>query len=146
MEEALVKILSSPNHSNKSWITNQYDQSVMCDTAQKSGSDAAIIRINGKVDASTKTIQAFIQVNGKDLKENETRLCITRYGNVMGSRGSVIPFFDISSINARSSFGLGVGFFHCVKSCTGICCINSFILICVYDMISNAVFHCLFCG
>jgi phosphoribosylformylglycinamidine synthase len=48
MEEALIKILSSPNHSNKSWITNQYDQSVMCDTAQKSGSDAAIIRIHGK--------------------------------------------------------------------------------------------------
>ena len=42
IEDALIKILSSPNHSNKSWITNQYDQSVMCDTIQKSGSDAAI--------------------------------------------------------------------------------------------------------
>ncbi len=48
IEDALIKILSSPNHSNKSWITNQYDQSVMCDTAQKSGSDAAIIRIHNK--------------------------------------------------------------------------------------------------
>ncbi len=48
IEEALINILSSPNHSNKSWITNQYDQSVMCDTAQKSGSDAAIIRIHNK--------------------------------------------------------------------------------------------------
>ena len=36
IEDALIKILSSPNHSNKSWITNQYDQSVMCDTVQKS--------------------------------------------------------------------------------------------------------------
>ena len=48
IEDALIKILSSPNHSNKSWVTNQYDQSVMCDTAQKSGSDAAIIRIHNK--------------------------------------------------------------------------------------------------
>ena len=48
IEDALIKILSSPNHSNKSWITNQYDQMVMCDTAQKSGSDAAIIRIHNK--------------------------------------------------------------------------------------------------
>ena len=48
LEDALIKILSSPNHSNKSWVTNQYDQSVMCDTAQKSGSDAAIIRIHNK--------------------------------------------------------------------------------------------------
>ncbi len=48
IEEALIKILSGPNHSNKSWITNQYDQMVMCDTIQKSGSDAAIIRIHNK--------------------------------------------------------------------------------------------------
>ncbi len=46
--DSLIKILSSPNHSNKSWITNQYDQMVMCDTLQRSGSDAAIIRIHNK--------------------------------------------------------------------------------------------------
>ena len=39
IENALINILSSPNHSNKSWVTNQYDQMVMCDTVQKSGSD-----------------------------------------------------------------------------------------------------------
>ena len=48
IEDALIKILSNPNHSNKNWITNQFDQMVMCDTAQKSGADAAIIRIHGK--------------------------------------------------------------------------------------------------
>ena len=47
IEDALIKILSSPNHSNKDWITRQYDQMVMNDTAQKSGSDAAVIRIHG---------------------------------------------------------------------------------------------------
>ena len=48
IEDALIKIISSPNHSNKNWITSQYDQSVMCDTVLKSGSDAAIIRIHNK--------------------------------------------------------------------------------------------------
>ena len=48
IDDALIKILSSPNHSNKSWVTSQYDQAVMGDTAQKSGSDAAIIRIHNK--------------------------------------------------------------------------------------------------
>ena len=48
IEDALIKILSSPNHSNKSWITDQYDQMVMCDTIKKSGSDAAIIRVHKK--------------------------------------------------------------------------------------------------
>ncbi len=48
IEDALIKILSSPNFSNKDWITSQYDQMVMCDTVQRSGSDAAIVRIHNK--------------------------------------------------------------------------------------------------
>ena len=48
LEDALTKILSSANYSNKSWITEQYDQMVMCDTAKKSGGDLAIVRIHGK--------------------------------------------------------------------------------------------------
>ena len=58
IEDALIKILSSPNHSNKSWVTNQYDQSVMCDTLQKSGSDAAIIRIHNKDKAIAVTVDS----------------------------------------------------------------------------------------
>lgn len=30
---------------------------------------------------------------GRNLGENETTICVTRYGNVMASRGSVIPLF-----------------------------------------------------
>ena len=59
IEDALIKILSSPNHSNKDWITNQYDQMVMCDTVQKSGSDAAIIRIHNKDKAIAVTVDSF---------------------------------------------------------------------------------------
>ena len=58
IEDALIKILSSPNHSNKSWITNQYDQMVMCDTAQRSGSDAAIVRIHNKEKAIALTVDS----------------------------------------------------------------------------------------
>ena len=74
IEEALIKILSSPNHSNKSWITNQYDQMVMCDTAQKSGSDAAIIRIHNKdkaiavsVDSSANYCKSHPITGGKQI-------------------------------------------------------------------------------
>ena len=58
LEEALIRVLSSPNHSNKSWITNQYDQMVMCDTVQKSGSDAAIIRLHNKNKAIAVTVDS----------------------------------------------------------------------------------------
>ena len=74
VEDALVKILSCPNHSNKSWVTNQYDQMVMCDTAQKSGSDAAIIRIHNKnkaiavsVDSSANYCKSDPNTGGKQI-------------------------------------------------------------------------------
>ncbi len=44
---ALIKIISSPNHSSKNWIYSQYDRSVMCDTYLSSEqSDSAVIRIH----------------------------------------------------------------------------------------------------
>ena len=84
IEDALIKILSSPNHSNKSWITNQYDQSVMCDTAQKSGSDAAIIRIHNKdkaiavaVDSSANYCKSHPVTGGKQIVCENWRNLIT---------------------------------------------------------------------
>ncbi len=74
IEDALVKILSSPNHSNKNWITNQYDQMVMCDTLQKSGGDAAVVRIHNKekaiaisVDSSANYCKAEPKSGGKQI-------------------------------------------------------------------------------
>ena len=74
LEDALLKILSSPNQSNKSWITDQFDQMVMTDTVQRSGSDAAIIRIHKKekaiavtVDSSSNYCKAHPQTGGKQI-------------------------------------------------------------------------------
>ena len=74
LEEGLIKILSSPNHSNKSWVTSQYDQMVMCDTAQRSGSDAAVIRIHKKnkaiavsVDSSANYCKSHPITGGKQI-------------------------------------------------------------------------------
>ena len=80
----MIKILSSPNHSNKSWITDQYDQSVMCDTVQKSGSDAAIIRIHNKdkaiavsVDSSANYCKSHPITGGKQIVCENWRNLIT---------------------------------------------------------------------
>jgi len=58
LEEALLKILSSPNQSNKSWVTEQFDQMVMTDTVQRSGADAAVIRIHKKEKAIAVTVDS----------------------------------------------------------------------------------------
>ena len=74
IEDALIKILSSPNHSNKNWITDQYDQVVMCDTLQKSGGDSAVVRIHNKdkaiaisVDSSANYCKADPKSGGKQI-------------------------------------------------------------------------------
>ncbi len=74
IEDALIKILSSPNHSNKSWITDQFDQIVMCDTIKKSGGDSAVIRIHDKnkaiaisVDSSANYCKADPKSGGKQV-------------------------------------------------------------------------------
>ena len=84
LEDALLKILSSPNHSSKSWITNQYDQMVMCDTVQRSGSDAAVIRIHGKdkaiavtVDSSANYCKSHPYTGGKQIVSENWRNLIS---------------------------------------------------------------------
>jgi len=74
LEDAFLKILAAPNQSNKSWITNQFDQMVMTDTVQRSGSDASIIRIHKKekaiavtVDSSANYCKAHPYTGGKQV-------------------------------------------------------------------------------
>ena len=73
-EDALIKILSSSNQSNKNWITEQYDQMVMCDTVQRSGANSAIIRIHKKnkgialsVDSSANYCKSHPLTGGKQI-------------------------------------------------------------------------------
>ena len=57
-DEAFYKIVSSPNHSNKSWVTNQYDQMVMGDTIERSGTNAAVVKIHNKDKAIAVTVDS----------------------------------------------------------------------------------------
>jgi phosphoribosylformylglycinamidine synthase len=44
---ALKRLLGSPDLGARRWIVEQYDQSVMGDTVQGPGGDAAVVRIHG---------------------------------------------------------------------------------------------------
>lgn len=72
--ESLEKILISPNNSNKSWVWEQYDQTVMGDSIQKPGGDSGVIRIHGKnkgvaltVDSSAHYCLANPLIGGKQV-------------------------------------------------------------------------------
>ena len=73
-KDAFIKIISSSNHSNKNWVTNQFDQMVMGDTLQKSGGDSAVIRIHKKnkaiaitVDSNANYCKAHPTTGGKQI-------------------------------------------------------------------------------
>ncbi len=83
IEEALTKILSTPDHSNKSWITNQYDQVVMCDTIQKSGGDAAVIRIHKKEKAISISVDSSANYCGADPKSGGKQIVCENWRNLI---------------------------------------------------------------
>ena len=82
IEEALQKILSSPDHSNKSWITNQFDQSVMCDTIQKSGGDSAVIRIHKKEKAISVSVDSSANYCNADPKIRRKNKLFVKTGEI----------------------------------------------------------------
>jgi len=74
ISDSFKKILMSPNNSEKSWVWEQYDQTVMGDTIQKPGGDSAVVRIHGKnkgiaitVDSSTHYCLANPESGGKQV-------------------------------------------------------------------------------
>lgn len=62
--------------------------------------DKAVHPINA-MGMSKALMEKVAVAKARNLKEGETTICVTRYGNVMASRGSVIPLF-IGQIKANS--------------------------------------------
>jgi len=48
---SLLRLLQSPDLCSRRWIWEQYDHSVMADTVQAPGGDAAVVRVHGKTKA-----------------------------------------------------------------------------------------------
>ncbi len=64
--EALAKLVASPDLASRRWIYEQYDSTVMADTVQKPGGDAAIVRIhntNKAVALTTDVTPRYVQAD-----------------------------------------------------------------------------------
>jgi phosphoribosylformylglycinamidine synthase II len=48
---SLLKLMGSPDLCSRRWVWEQYDNSVMADTVQPPGGDAAVVRVHGKIKA-----------------------------------------------------------------------------------------------
>jgi phosphoribosylformylglycinamidine synthase len=45
--DSLVTVIGSPDMASRRWVWEQYDHTVMADTVQKPGGDAAVVRVHG---------------------------------------------------------------------------------------------------
>ncbi len=58
ISDCLKKVLNFPNISDKKWIWDQYDHTVMGDTIQKPGGDAGVVRVHGSKKAVAASIDS----------------------------------------------------------------------------------------
>lgn len=91
MEAVRTNILGAENVMNAA-IANNVERAVFLST------DKAVYPINA-MGLSKAMMEKLIIAKSRGQAEGETVLCGTRYGNVMASRGSVIPLF-VSQIKA----------------------------------------------
>jgi len=85
MEAVRTNVLGSENVMNAA-IARNVSRVVMLST------DKAVYPINA-MGISKAMMEKFMIAKARMQGDGETRLCATRYGNVMASRGSVIPLF-----------------------------------------------------
>ncbi len=58
ISDCLKKVLNFPNISDKKWIWDQYDHTVMGDTIQKPGGDAGVVRVHGSKKAVAASVDS----------------------------------------------------------------------------------------
>ena len=84
--EAINTNIIGANNVISSAIENNVKKAIFLST------DKAVYPINA-MGMSKALMEKLIVARSRDLKNNKTIICATRYGNVMASRGSVIPLF-----------------------------------------------------
>jgi UDP-glucose 4-epimerase len=92
MEAVLTNVVGTENTLNAS-VANGVKNVVVLST------DKAVHPINA-MGMSKALMEKVALAKARNLKPPETTICVTRYGNVMASRGSVIPLF-ISQLKAN---------------------------------------------
>lgn len=85
MEAVRTNVLGTDNVLNAA-ITNKVKRVVVLST------DKAVYPINA-MGISKAMAEKLMVAKSRNIPENSTIVCATRYGNVMASRGSVIPLF-----------------------------------------------------
>ena len=91
LEAVYTNVIGTENTLNAA-VANKVKNVIVLST------DKAVYPINA-MGMSKALMEKVAVAKSRSLREGETTICVTRYGNVMASRGSVIPLF-LSQIEA----------------------------------------------
>jgi UDP-glucose 4-epimerase len=84
--EATLTNIKGTHNVVQAALANDVSKLVMLST------DKAVYPVNA-MGISKAMAERIVRATARNLEDNKTILCVTRYGNVMASRGSVIPLF-----------------------------------------------------
>tara|TARA_Y100001970_G_scaffold61123_1_gene78027 strand:+ start:21323 stop:23515 length:2193 start_codon:yes stop_codon:yes gene_type:complete len=121
IEDALIKILASPNQSNKSWITDQYDQVVMCDTIQKSGGDAAVIRIHNKDKAIAISVDSSANYCNADPKSGAKQIVCENWRNLISVGAKPLAITNCLNFGSPEKSKVMGEFVECIEGMKDAC-------------------------
>ncbi|MEL7172446.1 MAG: AIR synthase-related protein, partial [Pseudomonadota bacterium] len=92
--DALQRLVASPNYGSRAWVWEQYDHTVMADTAVRPGSDAAIVRVHGTEKALALTADVTPRYCAADPVEGGRQAVAEAFRNLSASGARPLAVTD----------------------------------------------------
>ena len=92
--EAIAKLVASPDLASRRWIYEQYDSTVMADTVQKPGGDAAIVRIHNTQKAVALTTDVTPRYVQADPYTGGVQAVVECWRNITAVGGTPLAITD----------------------------------------------------
>jgi len=92
--ESLLKLMGTPDLASKRWIWEQYDYTVMGDSVQQPGGDAAVVRIHGTNKALAMTTDVTPRYCYADPREGAKQAVAETYRNITAVGGTPLALTD----------------------------------------------------
>ena len=119
--DSLKKILISPNNSEKSWVWEQYDHTVMADTVQKPGGNAAVVRIHGKNKGIAITVDSSARYCLADPISGAKQVVSETWRNLIAAGSSPIAITNCLNFGNPEKENIMGQFVECIDGISQAC-------------------------
>ena len=94
LDEALMRLMSSPDLCARSWVWQQYDHTVMGDTLSGPGGDAALVRVHGTRKALALTTEITPRYCEADAYEGAKQAVAESFRNIIATGARPLAITD----------------------------------------------------